>query len=130
MAEISFDKNDIIAFMNDAGYSTDKVSKYLSIGKYISLKVSIVTVSIELSVVDANLCLNIKSANVLGMSLFGAVRQKAGNIIIEMINSNPNKLKAHKNKEGNIEIYVPGVEFNSVEIFNETVNINLEFTSL
>jgi len=77
-----------------------------------------VSILIKPQILNGDLELNITKATFAGLSLFGAVRNKANSIILDMLSQY--HVKANK-INGNIVINIPQIIFDNIFVNNESI---------
>lgn len=91
-----------------------------------NLKIGSVVIKLQIYPLNnGDLELNIKDASIAGLNIFGAIRKKAGELIISSFSKFLPQCTIWKNHTGNIQIHIPGVIFKQFGIVGESVLIDL-----
>ena len=84
-----------------------------------------VDIQMALSASNGEAIINITKAQIHGLSLFGEIRKKAGDIILEVLAKYPQFISAYKNNLGNISVQVKGATVSDVKIVGNNISLSL-----
>ena len=85
-----------------------------------------VMLQIAIKALNGSVELNITKANIAGMSIFGTVRKKAGDLILSTLKPYSKYVTAVKSQQGNILLTVKGINFTQANIAGEDVSLAFE----
>ena len=131
--KITISKFEIDSFLQDLDSLKDSVlvstlKNNLSINGIVTFKKKLVIGNVEISfsleAQDGRIILTITNASIAGLGIFGVVRKKAGEMIVEAINTHSGLVAVKE--EGLVKISIPDFNVSFIGIVNDTLHLEMQ----
>ena len=131
--KITISKFEIDSFLQDLDSLKDSIlvstlKNNLSINGIVTFKKKLVIGNVEISfsleAQDGRIILTITNASIAGLGIFGVVRKKAGEMIVEAINTHSGLVAVKE--EGLVKISIPDFTVSFIGIVNDTLHLEMQ----
>ena len=125
-------KNEIDSLISnlnlDEGSSLNTLRDNVTIDRGVNFKKKLLVGNVEISFTLSNsngeIILTITNASIAGLGIFGVVRKKAGEMIVEAINTHSGLVAVKE--EGLVKISIPDFNVSFIGIVNDTLHLEMQ----